>query len=491
MCGAGILLYSASLTAMSVSVLLAANVVSKCQNRSSRKFSAGLSSRVPILERTPIIDEEHGADGGNDSIFSYYGTFPSFSGMRTALTSELLFSPRSPISMPKKLLRWPSEVLPSMPESFADTYKLIKTFPRISMAPVHLVKHRKTGKQLIIKQLRNHIFLADRALPAEAYFLTNVLGKHKNILGINTVHAASDGIHRPYSNVEMDFCSGGDLYNLIGDCNEQGKQVPVEFILHFVSSIIDALAFIHHGHISLDPETGRPIIDAEQSVVLHCDIKPDNIFLDFGEDSAYCLPEIKLADFGLAGFEGIKGIRGTRSYFPPVLLQADIRDNQSGEDDEEVANTSFCSKQSDMYSFAATLYELIFLDRYRPDVDIEAAFWDSHVSEHVDILFILQSGLSQFAQDRDSAKAWHYVSWAFKQKLQLWHDAGGRLPVWFGRGSPAAWGEESCSSRIRTRNTSSKYSVDDRIFVLEDSALQKSTASWCDGQATGGAEDEC
>lgn len=471
---------------MSLSVLLGVRVGLECKARGSRKSRSIASSEAPLLKSDSIVDEEHGLETGsrnhdadNDSIFSFYGTFEDFSQTAGAEHSDLNVAPPfvtpASASTPKKLLRWGRGALPSMPESFPAMYELIKTFPRISMAPVHLVRHRETGKQLIIKQLQNQIICNDQLLPEEAYILTKVLGDHRNILGINDIHAAGDGVHREYSNVVMDFCNGGDVNEVIDACFEQGKQVPPEFILHFVSSMIDALAFIHHGHVSLNPKTGRPIVDAHQPAILHCDIKPDNIFLNFSDESSYGLPDIMLADFGLAGFEDVQGIRGTKSYFPPEFLAADILAEQSDKNFDETH--SFCSKRTDMYSFAATLYELITLRLYVPGDDIKGAFRNSNVAEHIDILFILESGLSERAEDRDLAGSWHYVSFAFKQRLQLWHDAGGRMPSWFGQSHTSASVEGSRRMQTRSRGeTPSRFSIDiDEIIGLEDSCTGHGT----------------
>lgn len=446
-------------TAMSLSLILASGSLAQ-----RRRF------RRPVSKRS----------SHNDSLYSLYGTFEDFS---QASVVELLSveSPTSSISStPKPLLPWRTSTLPSMPESFAETYELIKTFPHISMAPVHLVKHRQLGKQLIIKQLQSRYHAEGQQWPEEAYLLTKVLGTHKNIMGIEAIHTAGDGVHVPYANVVMEYASSGDLYDTIDRCIERDEEVPVEFILHFVSSMIDALAFIHHGHASYDSKSGLPVV-VDQPVILHCDIKPDNIFLNLDRDSAYGLPDIKLADFGLAGYEGLQGIRGTKSYFAPELLEADAACREDPEYWKEAQRTSFCSKQSDMYSFAATLYELITLERYRPGDDIETAFYTSHVIDHPDILLILQSGLAYWATDRDLAHSWHDVSFAFKQKLQLWYDAGGRVASWLASTEIPVDAQPVHTKPMQIESKKSappKSSGVIKTVVRKDAAQRESTFSW-------------
>jgi serine/threonine protein kinase len=299
---------------------------------------------------------------------------------------------------------------------------------------VHFVTDRITRQPLVIKQLKCRQDNGEFRQPFEAEIVSQHLAPHPNIMGVKAVHIAEDGVHLPYANVVMEHCEAGDLCDFIAAFKYRGTQVPAPFIMHFASSMIDALAFIHHGHTDYDSASERPVVaNPEQPAILHRDIKPDNIFLQWRESLKYGMPDIILADFGLAAFESDNvGIRGTTKYFAPEVHDADIFASRSRENEDFASRSTVCSKASDMYSFALTLFELMTLRHYRSGEDIEAAFKNSNVSEHIEILALLQSCLVEEPEDRQLADACHFVSHALKKRLQVWEDRGERVPdyVW-------------------------------------------------------------
>ncbi|SMQ53050.1 unnamed protein product [Zymoseptoria tritici ST99CH_1A5] len=358
-----------------------------------------------------------------------------------------------PESLPA-LLEWGKGALPSMPDSFKEKYELQRTFGTISCAPVHFVTDRVTGEDLVIKQLKCRQVNGESVIPNEAKIVSQHLAPHPNIMAVRNVHMAEDGEHFPYANVVMEHCKAGDLLDFLYAFQCRGTPVPAAFILHFVASMVDALTFIHAGHIGWDPVSGKPIIaHPDQAAVLHRDIKPDNIFMQWRETSRHGMPDIILADFGLAALESDNvGINGTPGYWAPEVHNADLSAERFDSPHAPADWPQVCSKASDMYSFALTLFELMTLRRYQPGEDIRTAFNDSTVSHHEEILIVLEKCLVEAPEKRESADAFHFVSHAFKQRLQNWDDQGDRIPdhVW-----PAAF----TRSRDGIAEASSKYSA--------------------------------
>ncbi|CUM64924.1 uncharacterized protein PRCAT00002542001 [Priceomyces carsonii] len=124
--------------------------------------------------------------------------------------------------------------------------------------------------------------------------------------------------------IYMEYCDGGDLAHIISNFKKNKEVVPEEFIWQVLVQILLALHRCHYGIeakkvnlYSINNE-GEPLINSE-TVVIHRDIKPDNIFmLDSGE-------LIKLGDFGLAKMltsqnDFAKTYVGTPYYMSPEVL---------------------------------------------------------------------------------------------------------------------------------------------------------------------------
>ena len=140
--------------------------------------------------------------------------------------------------------------------------------------------------------------------------------RHPGIVALHTFWAVEG--HRF---ITMEYIDGPDLGRML---DERGSAFEIDDVLPWAEQISDALEFAH----------GRG--------VLHRDIKPSNILLD---------PEgeIRIADFGIActaqearaRYTG-RTTSGTLYFMSPEQLAGDSLD-----------------RRSDLYSFAATVYELL------------------------------------------------------------------------------------------------------------------------------------
>lgn len=106
----------------------------------------------------------------------------------------------------------------------------------------------------------------------------------------------------------MEFCDRGSLHDLIWEYSEKRKslnpdRIPESFIWHAFLGLADALAYLQTGesYISMSPEK---INGDDWKPIVHCDIKPANIFLRSRDTPGSTKPFYTLlSDFGLMEFE--------------------------------------------------------------------------------------------------------------------------------------------------------------------------------------------
>ncbi|KAL5562620.1 hypothetical protein UlMin_032367 [Ulmus minor] len=120
------------------------------------------------------------------------------------------------------------------------------------------------------------------------------------------------GIH--VYNLFFEFASGGTLSNLI---KYSRRSIPETYVRKYTKMILKGLCSIH----------ARGFV--------HCDLKPDNILV-FPSNQIGILPQLKIADFGLAQYYAVDpnqsprityphGFPGTPVYMPPESLFSEIK----------------------------------------------------------------------------------------------------------------------------------------------------------------------
>ncbi|THW31470.1 kinase-like protein [Aureobasidium pullulans] len=143
----------------------------------------------------------------------------------------------------------------------------------------------------------------------EAYFLLGILKTnlqaHSNIVQlfncVTTKARAGLFLHI----LQMEYCDGGDLWELNSRCLKHGARIPKSLVIHIFKSLVTALAYLHHGLILLSNRTTQrhflPASPKRWQTILHNDIKPENILLRWpasaSESSRF--PEIVLSALAL------------------------------------------------------------------------------------------------------------------------------------------------------------------------------------------------
>ncbi|KAL1918629.1 uncharacterized protein VTP21DRAFT_2651 [Calcarisporiella thermophila] len=206
-------------------------------------------------------------------------------------------------------------------------YEPLEVIGSGSFGLIRKIRRKSDGKILARKELNFHQMSEKerQQLVAEVNILRGL--RHPNIVRYYERFVDKE---RGILNIIMEWCGGGDLGTLIRRCKKEGKYIGEDIIWNFFTQIVMAL---HECHIP----------KGERNVVLHRDIKPDNVFLDSNGN-------VKLGDFGLSRvLDPEKSFAmtfvGTPYYMSPELMS------------ESTYNT-----KSDIWALGCLLFEMCSLE---------------------------------------------------------------------------------------------------------------------------------
>lgn len=151
---------------------------------------------------------------------------------------------------------------------------------------VFVVRNRKSGKRCVHKKIPSqHKSVLEREI-----LLLQVL-RHPNIVGY--VDAFITEHHPVRLGLYMEYCDLGSLQNLLDSyCSHYPAFVPESFVWHILHSLTSALQYLHHGiHATDHRDPPKPCDRRVWPIILHRDIKPDNIFLrSIGDEKSLFYP---------------------------------------------------------------------------------------------------------------------------------------------------------------------------------------------------------
>lgn len=230
--------------------------------------------------------------------------------------------------------------------SIADEYEALEVIGKGSFGTVRKVRQKNNDAILVRKEIeytsmnsqeKNHIISELRILRELNHPNVVKYYRHDHLPEKKAIH------------IYQEYCDGGDLAKVISTFKRNGESVPEDFIWEVLVQTLLALHRCHYGMnikkvdlFSGPASNVEPKVDYE-TVIIHRDIKPDNIFmLDSGKT-------IKLGDFGLAKMltsqnDFAKTYVGTPYYMSPEVLM----DNPY-------------SPVCDIWSLGCVLYELCCL----------------------------------------------------------------------------------------------------------------------------------
>ncbi len=245
-----------------------------------------------------------------------------------------------------------------------DTYTSIRDLQEGRRGQCSVKRSNTTGNLIVVKHAHGRVTTSPnmerkgrrRPVPNEARMLLLKLQPHANIIRLYETEQnyASLGRHLLY----MEYCTGGDLPDQIRKFQRLSLQVPVTFTLHVLVGLCHALAYLHHGLRWLDYR--KYIKEKNHESILHGDIKPENIFLRWPGWQVRGMPDIVLADFGMAQLEVESwGVTGTPGYDSPevaaVMKHYDV-DNMRAFN--RARNERIMTTKSDMYQVGLVIHLL-------------------------------------------------------------------------------------------------------------------------------------
>lgn len=204
--------------------------------------------------------------------------------------------------------------------NIGDEYEALEVIGKGSFGIVRKVKLKSDGSLFVRKEIdytsmntqeRNQLISELRILRELNHPNIVKYCRHDHIMSKKCIH------------IYMEYCDGGDLGQVIANFKKNKETVPEEFVWKVLVQTLLALHKCHYGidakkvNLFSNNET-EPTINSE-TVIIHRDIKPDNIFLlNSGKT-------IKVGDFGLAKMltsqnDFAKTYVGTPYYMSPEVL---------------------------------------------------------------------------------------------------------------------------------------------------------------------------
>ncbi len=211
--------------------------------------------------------------------------------------NEAQWSPRSRRSLADN--RRPRDFPP-----IGEEYEVIREIGDDSEGVCTLVKRRTDSELRVIKTVGCPKLVHGK--PIEARILHDLLGKrHENIIQLHS-YKWMEEVHLVHYHFE--YCSGGDLHDLIVRYDDHNARFPEPFIWKVFFQLLSALEYLHRG---FEQRTKNGIV--------HRDVKPENVFVRRSQHSKE-YPDIVLADFGLASLDfATHEPAGTFFWQPPEI----------------------------------------------------------------------------------------------------------------------------------------------------------------------------
>ena len=288
------------------------------------------------LRQYPSIDLKHGdrITVGQSTIEVRVETAPDAAAIPAALPEGDL-SGLSPEAMRQLMVAVASRRSPCgerLAPSLLDDFTIQRELGRGGCGAVYLATPKFGGDPVAVKLMLSRAQATPRAIEHFKREMQVIAGlKHPNI-----VRFLDSGSDQGTFFFVMEYCDGGSLADV---AKARGGTIPPDVLMPWALQALEGLAAAH------------------KEGFVHRDIKPHNILLHRNR--------AKISDFGLAkNFQkaGLSGMSMTGNYAgTPVFMPP-----------EQITNFKYVKPVSDVWSFAASLYQLLtgkFPYRFDPKRD--------------------------------------------------------------------------------------------------------------------------
>lgn len=208
-------------------------------------------------------------------------------------------------------------------------YRIVRKLGAGGMGVVFEAVHREIGQRVAIKLLHGHIARDGKTFQRfenEARAIGRI--KHPGLVNIfGYEHTSDDAAY-----IVMEFLQGEALYERIEKLRAESKRMPLAQAISIVRQVASTLT------------------EAHANGIVHCDLKPENIFLVRDELVEYG-ERAKVLDFGIAKFVAGDGGRKTTVGLilgTPIYMSPEQCEGRDGIGDK-----------TDVYSLGVMFYELL------------------------------------------------------------------------------------------------------------------------------------